>query len=234
MEEKILLVDDEESILNVLSYALNKEGYKTEKAYDGQEALDKFTFFKPNIVILDLMLPVISGYDVCKKIEDKDVGIIMLTAKNDIVDKLLGLELGADDYLTKPFDIREVIARVKSLSRRCKKASSASMNNDFIIIDDFKIDYRERVVTIGGREIEFTAKEFELLYLLLSNINLVYTRDQLLDLVWNMEYIGGTRTVDTHVQRVRKKLGSKYEKLIMTIHGVGYKGVNPYESGNKG
>lgn len=234
MEEKILLVDDEESILNVLSYALNKEGYRTEKAYDGQEALDKFDSFKPDIVILDLMLPVISGYDVCKKIEDKDVGIIMLTAKNDIIDKLLGLELGADDYLTKPFDIREIIARVKSLSRRCKKASSDSTKNNFIIIDDFKIDYRERVVTVGGREIELTAKEFELLYLLLSNINIVYTRDQLLDLVWNMEYIGGTRTVDTHVQRIRKKLGYKYEKLIMTIHGVGYKGVNPYESGNKG
>lgn len=234
MEEKILLVDDEEGILNVLSYALNKEGYRTEKAYDGQEALDKFDFFKPDIVILDLMLPVISGYDVCKKIEDKDVGIIMLTAKNDIVDKLLGLELGADDYLTKPFDIREVIARVKSLSRRCKKTLSASTNNNFIIIDNFKIDYRERVVTIDGKDFEFTAKEFELLYLLLSNINIVYTRDQLLDLVWDMEYIGGTRTVDTHVQRVRKKLGSKYEKLIMTIHGVGYKGVNPYESGNKG
>lgn len=234
MEEKILLVDDEESILNVLSYALNKEGYKTEKAYNGQEALDKFRIFKPDIVILDLMLPVISGYDVCKKIEDENVGIIMLTAKNDIVDKLLGLELGADDYLTKPFDIREVIARVKSLSRRCKKTSAASTNNNFIIIDDFKIDYRERVVTIGGKELEFTAKEFELLYLLISNINIVYTRDQLLDLVWNMEYIGGTRTVDTHVQRIRKKLGDKYEKLIMTIHGVGYKGVNPYESRNKG
>lgn len=234
MEEKILLVDDEESILNVLSYALNKEGYKTEKAYDGQEALDKFAVFKPDIVILDLMLPVISGYDVCKKIEDKNVGIIMLTAKNDIIDKLLGLELGADDYLTKPFDIRELIARVKSLSRRYKKIAAASVNNDFIIIDDFKIDYVERAVSIAGKELEFTAKEFELLYLLLSNINIVYTRDQLLDLVWNLEYAGGTRTVDTHIQRVRKKLGDKYEKLIVTIHGVGYKGVNPYESRNKG
>lgn len=234
MEEKVLLVDDEESILNVLSYALNKEGYKTEKAYDGQEALDKFAVFKPDIVILDLMLPVISGYDVCKKIEDKNVGIIMLTAKNDIIDKLLGLELGADDYLTKPFDIRELIARVKSLSRRYKKIAAASVNNDFIIIDDFKIDYVERVVSVDGKELEFTAKEFELLYLLLSNINIVYTRDKLLDLVWNLEYAGGTRTVDTHIQRIRKKLGDKYEKLIVTIHGVGYKGVNPYESRNKG
>jgi len=234
MEEKVLLVDDEESILNVLSYALKKEGYKTEKAYDGQEALDKFAVFKPDIVILDLMLPVISGYDVCKKIEDKNVGIIMLTAKNDIIDKLLGLELGADDYLTKPFDIRELIARVKSLSRRYKKIAAASVNNDFIIIDDFKIDYVERVVSVDGKELEFTAKEFELLYLLLSNINIVYTRDKLLDLVWNLEYAGGTRTVDTHIQRIRKKLGDKYEKLIVTIHGVGYKGVNPYESRNKG
>lgn len=233
MEEKILLVDDEESILKVLSYALNKEGYRTEKAYDGREALEKFAAFKPDIVILDLMLPIINGYDVCKKIEDKNVGIIMLTAKNDIIDKILGLELGADDYLTKPFDIREVIARVKSLSRRYKKIAASSTADDFIIINDFKIDYSQRVVNIGDNEIEFTAKEFELLYLLLSNINVVYSRDKLLDLVWNMEYIGGTRTVDTHIQRIRKKLGDKYEKLIVTIHGVGYKGVNPYESANK-
>lgn len=233
MEEKILLVDDEESILKVLSYALNKEGYRTEKAYDGREALNKFATFKPDIVILDLMLPIINGYDVCKKIEDKNVGIIMLTAKNDIIDKILGLELGADDYLTKPFDIREVIARVKSLSRRYKKIAASSTGDDFIIINDFKIDYSQRVVNIGDKEIEFTAKEFELLYLLLSNINVVYSRDKLLDLVWNMEYIGGTRTVDTHIQRIRKKLGDKYEKLIVTIHGVGYKGVNPYEGGNK-
>lgn len=232
MSDKILLVDDEESILKLLSYALRKEGYTTENAYDGKEALDKFHSFKPDIVILDLMLPIINGYDVCKKIENENVGIIMLTAKNDIIDKVLGLEIGADDYLTKPFDIREVLARVKSLSRRYKKVLIES-KDESIIIDDFKIDKKQRIVTIGGQEIEFTSKEFELLYFLLDNMNTAFSRDKLLDIVWSMEYFGGTRTVDTHVQRIRKKLGSKYQNLILTIHGVGYKGVNPFESGDK-
>ena len=225
MEEKVLIVDDEKSIVEVLSYALKKEGFYIEKAYDGAEAIDKMKSFKPQIILLDLMLPKISGYEFCKQIDCEDIGIIMLTAKNDIVDKVLGLELGADDYITKPFDIRELIARVKSLSRRFKKSNAEYKNDELIKIDEFTLNPVERTVTINNGEIDFTSKEFDLLYLLLSNVNVAYSRDKLLDLVWNMEYFGGTRTVDTHVQRIRKKLGSKYENLITTMHGVGYKGV---------
>lgn len=226
MNEKVLVVDDEKSIVDVLSYALKKEGYLVERAYDGQEALNKIDSFKPQIIILDLMIPVISGYDVCKKIGDRNMGIIMLTAKNDIIDKILGLELGADDYLTKPFDIREVLARVKSLLRRVNKIAQERNDNSLICIKDLHINRKQRAVTIDGKQIEFTAMEFELLYLLLSNPNIVYSREQLLDIVWGMDYIGVTRTVDTHVQRMRRKLGSVYNKLIQTVHGVGYKGVD--------
>lgn len=225
MEERVLVVDDEKSIVDVLSYALNKEGFTVDKAYDGLEALDKVKSYKPQIVILDLMLPKMNGYDVCKQLNNEEIGIIMLTAKNDIVDKILGLELGADDYITKPFDIREIIARVKSLARRFKKTSIESNNNEQIIIEDFILNPEERTVIIDGSQVEFTAKEFELIHLLLSNPNIAFSRDKLLDLVWDMEYFGGTRTVDTHIQRIRKKLGDKYQNLIITMHGVGYKGV---------
>lgn len=226
MNEKILIVDDEKSILDVLTYALKKEEYIVERAYDGQEALDKIKIFKPHIIILDLMIPVINGYDVCKKIESEDIGIIMLTAKNDIVDKILGLELGADDYLTKPFDIREVLARVKSLSRRFKKTSNESNDKNVIRINELNINQTQRTIAIDDKKLEFTAMEFNLLYLFLSNPNIAFSREKLLDVVWGMEYIGGTRTVDTHVQRVRKKLGSEYQNLIQTVHGIGYRGVD--------
>lgn len=226
MNEKVLIVDDEKNILDVLTYALRKEEYIVERAYDGQEALDKIKTFKPHIIILDLMIPVVNGYDVCKKIESENMGIIMLTAKNDIVDKILGLELGADDYLTKPFDIREVLARVKSLARRFKKTKSENYGEAPISINELDINQKQRTVALKDRKLEFTAMEFDLLYLLLSNPNIAYSREQLLDIVWGMEYFGGTRTVDTHVQRVRKKLGSKYQNLIQTVHGIGYRGVD--------
>jgi two-component system alkaline phosphatase synthesis response regulator PhoP len=223
MNEKILIVDDEKNIIDVLTYALRKEEYLVERAYDGQEALEKIKIFKPHIIILDLMIPVINGYDVCRKIESENIGIIMLTAKNDIVDKILGLELGADDYLTKPFDIREVIARVRSLSRRVKKTRNEKHE---ISINELNINQKQRTIDIKDVKLEFTAMEFDLLYLFLSNPNIAYSRERLLDIVWGMEYFGGTRTVDTHVQRIRKKLGSKYQNLIQTVHGIGYRGVD--------
>jgi two-component system alkaline phosphatase synthesis response regulator PhoP len=233
LNEKILVVDDEKSILDVLTCALKREGYIVEKAYDGQEALNKVKSFKPHIIILDLMLPVINGYEVCKKLENENIGIIMLTAKNNIVDKIVGLELGADDYLTKPFDLREVIARVKSLARRFKKTTDEKCNDNIVSIKDFNINKKQRAVNIKNVKIDFTQMEFDLLYLLLLNPNVVYSRERLLDIVWDMEYIGGTRTVDTHVQRIRKKLGHVYEDLIQTVHGVGYKGVDElFENGN--
>lgn len=225
MQERILIVDDEKNILDVLTYALKKEGYMVEKAYDGEEALNKVDSFNPHIVILDLMLPVINGYDVCRKLEGKNIGIIMLTAKNDIVDKILGLELGADDYLTKPFDIREILARINALLRRFKKTTNEKETNKIIIIKDLNINLKQRIVSIEDIEIEFTPMEFDLLYLLLSNANTVYSRDQLLDIVWGTTYFGGTRTVDTHIQRIRKKLGETYQNLVQTVHGIGYKGA---------
>ena len=228
MNEKILVVDDEKGIVDVLSYALKREGFIIEKAFDGQDALNKVKTFNPNIIILDLMLPEINGYDVCKKIENQNIGIIMLTAKNDIVDKILGLELGADDYLTKPFDIREVIARVKSLSRRFKKTTEEKQDNNLICIKDLCINKNQKSVSINDVKIYLTAMEFDLLSLLLSNLNIVYSREQLLDIVWGMDYIGVTRTVDTHIQRLRKKLGDVYQNSIQTVHGMGYKGVEDF------
>lgn len=234
MNEKILIVDDEKNITDVLSYALKKEEYIVEKAYDGQEAINKIESFKPQVVLLDLMLPVLNGYDVCRRIQNKNIGIIMLTAKNDIVDKILGLELGADDYLTKPFDVREVSARVKSLIRRINNNTEESTKEeDSIVINNFKIDKEKRIVSINDEIIEFTAIEFDLLYYLLLNKNRVYSRNQLLDIIWGIEYVGTTRTVDTHIQRIRKKLGQDYENLIQTVHGVGYKGADlKFENGN--
>jgi len=226
LNEKILVVDDEKGILDVLACALKREGYSVEKACDGQEALDKVKSFNPHIIILDLMLPIINGYDVCKKLENENIGIIMLTSKNDIVDKIVGLELGADDYLTKPFDLREVLARVKSLARRFKKNTDEKGNDNLIRIKDFSINKKQRAVSLKNVKIDFTQMEFDLLYLLLLNPDVVYSRARLLDIVWDMEYVGGTRTVDTHIQRIRKKLGDPYENLIQTVHGIGYKGVD--------
>ncbi|OAA95148.1 response regulator transcription factor [Clostridium coskatii] len=233
MNEKILLVDDEKSILDVLTYALKREGYLVERAYDGEEALHKVDIFNPHIVILDLMLPVIKGYDVCKKLENKNIGIIMLTAKEDIVDKILGLEFGADDYMTKPFDIRELLARIKSLVRRLNKTIDEKRDIGVIKINDLIVNKKKRTVSIKNVLLELTPMEFDLLYLLLSNPGIVYSREQLLNIIWNMDYVGGTRTVDTHIQRVRKKLGDSYQDLIQTVYGIGYKGVDElFEGGN--
>lgn len=233
MNEKILLVDDEKSILDVVTYALKKEGYFVERAYDGREALDKVKIYKPRIIVLDLMIPIINGYDVCKRLEGKNIGIVMLTAKEDIVDKILGLELGADDYMTKPFDIRELIARIKSLIRRLDKSIDEEKDSGVINIGDLNINKKKRIVSIKDSFLELTPMEFDLLYLLLSNSDIVYSREQILNIIWNMDYAGGTRTVDTHIQRIRKKLGNRYQDLIQTVYGIGYKGVDELiENGN--
>ena len=193
MEEKILVVDDEKSIADAIAYAFKREGYSIEIAYDGEEALKKIQTFKPHVVILDVMMPKMNGYEVCKKLGDRDdLGIVMLTAKNDIVDKVLGLELGADDYIVKPFDIREILARTKSLIRRLNKNINESEDEE-IKIKDLRVILKQRKVLIKGEELELTPKEFDLLALLLSNLNRVYTREELLDLIWGMEYFGGTR-----------------------------------------
>ncbi|MCH5585972.1 response regulator transcription factor [Shimazuella sp. AN120528] len=223
MQTKVLIADDESSITELLSYALLKEGFQVEVASDGEEAYEKMLQFQPHMAILDVMMPKMSGFEICQKINaDKNVGIILITAKNDISDKVVGLELGADDYITKPFDIREVLLRVKSLLRRLSQQPSVT-NNEIYRISNLVIDKTGRKVTIGGKHISITLKEFDLLVLLMEHTERVFTREELLDLVWGMDYIGGTRTVDIHIRRLRQKLGQPYDQLLQTLYGVGYK-----------
>lgn len=225
MNEKILVADDEKSIVDAISYALHREGYTVEVAYDGEEAINKISTFHPRIVILDVMMPKMSGFEVCKKLENQEeLGVILLTAKHDIVDKVLGLELGADDYITKPFDIRELGARVRSLLRRLSKNANQNKNGEIQIID-LKVLLKQRKVILHHEMLDLTPKEFDLLALLISNLERVYTREELLDRVWGLEYIAGTRTVDIHIQRLRKKLGHPYQQILQTVYGVGYKAI---------
>ncbi|MCT4593269.1 MAG: response regulator transcription factor [Anaeromicrobium sp.] len=228
MEIKILVVDDEENITDTIAYALKREQYTVYTAYDGKEALDKIQKFHPDILILDVMMPKLSGYDVCKKIGyNTNMGIIMLTAKNDLVDKVLGLELGADDYMTKPFDLLELLARVRSLSRRIKKAQSDMEKNyddEILKVYEIKICLKERVVYIEDEIIDFKPKEFDLLAFLVKNKERTFSRYEILDRVWGQDYFGGTRTIDIHIQRIRKKLG-KYSEILKTMPKIGYKAV---------
>jgi len=217
------VVDDERSIATAISYAFKREGYVVETAADGEEALEKAAAFKPDVMILDVMMPRLTGYEVCRKLENRQgLGIILLTVKNDIVDKVLGLELGADDYMTKPFDIRELVARAKALLRRLEKRAETKSKGD-ILIGKVKLNLIQRTMYVAGELVKLTPKEFDLMALLLSNLERVYTREDLLDLVWGMDYMGGTRTVDIHMQRLRKKVGEAEPYLLQTVYGVGYK-----------
>lgn len=226
MKERVLVIEDDKGIADAIVYALKREGLSAEAVYNGEEALKRFDLFNPEAIILDVMLPGIDGYEVLKRLQDKKpVGIIMLTAKEDIVNKVLGLELGADDYITKPFDMRELLARLRSLLRRLqvKVGASSQIQADEIELNGLLLNKSQRTVVVGDKELNLTPKEFDLLALMVTNTERVYTRDQLLDLVWGMEYIGGTRTVDIHIQRVRKKMGNDYQDLLQTVHGIGYK-----------
>lgn len=222
MEERIVVADDEQDIVKTIAYALQREGYTVETAFDGEEALDKISAFHPQLVILDVMMPKKNGFDVCKELQNrKELGIILLTAKDDWMDKVLGLELGADDYVTKPFNIRELLSRVKAILRRLEKSESPALEEG-IQIGELQVQMQQRKVLLHGKPLDLTPKEFDLLLLLFSNLERVYTREQLLELVWEMDYAGGTRTVDIHIQRLRKKL-EDYEGLIQTVYKVGYK-----------
>lgn len=224
MVNKILVVDDEVNIADAIAYALRREGHMVEVAYDGKNALSALERFNPDLMLLDVMLPEKNGFDVIRSINGKNkFGIILLTAKNDIVDKVLGLELGADDYVTKPFDMRELMARVNSLLRRTNANIEKNVMQQDIIIKALQVLFNSRKVIVKGQALDLTPKEFDLLFLLLSNIDRVFTRDELLDRIWGMDYAGGTRTVDIHIQRLRKKLGEDYQNVINTVHGVGYK-----------
>ncbi|MTI66492.1 MAG: response regulator transcription factor [Firmicutes bacterium] len=225
---KILVVDDEEHIVELIKFNLENGGYEVVIAYDGNEAVEKATKEKPNLVILDLMLPGIDGIEVCRKIkmnnDTKDIPIIMLTAKGEETDKVLGLEIGADDYITKPFSVRELMARIKAVLRRIKKVDTEK--NHIITIDDIIIDSEKHEVTKGNNKLELTLKEFELLKILADNRGKVLSRNFLLDEVWGYDYYGGTRTVDVHIRHIRKKIEDRNnKKYIETVRGIGYKMV---------
>lgn len=225
MNERIMVVEDEKNISDAIAYALRREGYHVEVVDHGKTAVTCIAEFKPDAVILDVLLPGMDGYDILKKLPDRNsMGVIMLTAKEDIVDKVLGLELGADDYMTKPFDMRELLARLKSLLRRLQ-AAEVNMTESSEEIDwcGVVLHTGKRNAIVDGKQLDLTPKEFDLLALLAASPGRVYTREQLLDQVWGMDYIGGTRTVDIHIQRVRKKLGPDRGALIQTMYGIGYK-----------
>ena len=227
---KALVVDDEQLIVKGLKFSLEQEGYEGDCAYDGQEAVDKAKETEYDIVLLDLMLPILTGYEVCQQIREfSDMPIIMLTAKGDDMDKILGLEYGADDYITKPFNILEVKARIKAIIRRNKRKAPAKTEKEqaksnVLNIGDMRIDCDSRSLFIRGKEIYLTAKEFDLLELLAFNPNRVYSRDVLLKTVWGADYPGDGRTVDVHIRRLREKIedNSSEPKYVHTKWGVGY------------
>ena len=230
-DEKVLIVDDEEHIVELLQFNLINAGYKVITANNGLDALKKVKEHKPDLLLLDLMLPGMDGLDVCKEIKrDKETSktsIIMLTAKSEELDKILGLELGADDYITKPFSIRELLARVKAVLRR---SNSDEISEEIYELGRLKVDFERHEVLINNEKVELTLKEFELLEILIKNKGKILRRETLLDKVWGYEYIGETRTVDVHIRYLRKKIedDDKNPKFIETIRGVGYR-FNPVE-----
>ncbi|NLL70905.1 MAG: response regulator transcription factor [Epulopiscium sp.] len=220
-KQKILIVDDDIHIAELISLYLNKEGYETQQVYNGKKAIEVFTSFAPHLVILDLMLPEMDGYDVCKTIRKmSNIPIIMLTAKGDTFDKVLGLELGADDYMVKPFEPKELMARVKAVLRRYEVRNEDAKQ---VVVPNMTINLSNYTVIYHGKEIEMPPKELELLYFLVSHANQVFTREQLLDRIWGYEYVGDTRTVDVHIKRIREKLQEEDPWSIKTVWGVGYK-----------
>lgn len=224
MSKKILVVDDEESILELIGFNLKREGFQVITALEGREAIEKVKSFEPDLVILDVMLPEVDGFQVCQIIRrDSDVPIIMLTARSHEVDKVLGLGIGADDYVTKPFSCRELVARVRALLRRQEINTKSSEN--IIRHRDITVDLDGFVVQVNGERVELTPKEFELFKLLISNPGKVLTRDYLMDRIWGYDYDGDTRTVDVHVRHLRRKIEKdpSAPRYIETVHGMGYR-----------
>lgn len=225
-KQKILIVDDDNNIAELISLYLTKECFETMIVNDGESALTAVDSFEPNLMLLDLMLPGIDGYQVCREIRSKStLPIIMLSAKGEVFDKVLGLELGADDYMEKPFDSKELVARVKAVLRRYKPAAAEPKASDIKSVEypDLVINQTNYSVVYMGKTIEMPPKELELLYFLASSPNHVFTREQLLDQIWGYEYIGDTRTVDVHIKRLREKINDHERWRIATIWGIGYK-----------
>lgn len=231
MGRKILVVDDEQPIVTLLSYNLEKVGFHVVTAHDGEEALVKVASEQPALIILDLMLPKLDGVDVCKRLRQQQImtPILMLTARDDEFDKVLGLELGADDYMTKPFSPREVIARVKAILRRTEIVQPAAESSERLVVGELEIFPERYEATIDGKPLELTPKEFELLLYLARHKGRVLTRDQLLSAVWNYEFAGDTRIVDVHISHLREKIETDTKKpmYIKTVRGLGYKLEEP-------
>ena len=225
MPTKILVVDDDSNICELLRLYLEKEGFHALFARDGASALEAFQAHNPALVLLDIMLPALDGWQVCREIrKTSSVPIIMLTAKGEVFDKVLGLELGADDYVTKPFDAKEVIARVKAVLRRADSAAPAEPALKEVKFDKLSVNLTNYELRVDGKKVDAPPKEMELLYYLASNPNRVFTRNQLLDEVWGFDYYGDSRTIDVHVKRLREKLEGVSEKWsLQTVWSVGYK-----------
>ncbi len=223
-KQKILIVDDDNNIAELISLYLTKECFETRIVNDGEQALKEFSVFQPDLILLDLMLPGIDGYQVCREIRHtSDVPIIMLSAKGETFDKVLGLELGADDYIVKPFDTKEVVARIKAIARRVSAAPAETEVRE-VRYDKLSVNMTRYELRVNGKVVDTPPKELELLFYLASNPNRVYTRDQLLDEVWGFEYYGDSRTIDVHIKRLREKLEGVSDKWsLKTVWGVGYK-----------
>ncbi len=230
-KQKILIVDDDSNIAELISLYLTKECFETLIVYDGEEALQNFPSFNPDLILLDLMLPGIDGYEVCREIRKvSSVPIIMLSAKGEIFDKVLGLELGADDYMIKPFDSKELVARVKAVLRRFHTTPSQEITSEankltgeYVEYPDLTISLTNYTVICDGKRVDMPPKELELFYFLASHPNQVFTREQLLDHIWSYEYLGDTRTVDVHIKRLREKIKDHTAWSLATVWGIGYK-----------
>lgn len=224
--QKIMIVDDDENIAELISLYLTKECFDTKIVHDGEAVMREFDSYAPNLILLDLMLPGIDGYQVCRELRQRSsVPIIMLSAKGEIFDKVLGLELGADDYMIKPFDSKELVARVKAVLRRFQPDKTNISKNGGKIVEypDLIVSQTNYSVLYKGENVEMPPKELELLYFLASSPNQVFTREQLLDHIWGYEYIGDTRTVDVHIKRLREKLKENPYWALSTVWGIGYK-----------
>ena len=225
-KRKILIVDDDTNISELISLYLTKECFETRCVEDGESALLAFHSFRPDLILLDLMLPGMDGYQVCREIRrESQTPIIMLSAKGEVFDKVLGLELGADDYIIKPFDAKELVARVKAVLRRTMRQPEAADKSasKVVRLPDLTVNLTNYAVTCQGVNIDMPPKELELLYFLASSPNQVFTREQLLDHIWGYEYVGDSRTVDVHIKRLREKLGDHEHWRLSTVWGIGYR-----------